>query len=278
VKWFGAFVLIHFGWRYAFWACTSLSFAIWWLIYFWQRNSPEDAGLDPIVSYESADIQTVSAAQTDGMTGLQYLRIAVNPVVLAMGASYFCIKFLRYELDSWLPAFFNELGLAKDQASYYSTGFDLAGMVGAILAGWALDRHFKGNWAKLCFVMALGMIVGYGSVLFFQNRLLMQAICFSFVGLMIYGPDTLLCGAAAVQVAGEKNGVAVAGIVNGLGSIGPVVQEKVISMLVGGNTQESIEHGIYQANVLTLCMSILFAVLMLVAMYRLKIAHRRNAS
>lgn len=70
----------------------------------------------------------------------------------------------------------------------------------------------------------------------------MVALCFGIVGFMLYGPDTLLCGAAAVQVAGEKNGVAVAGLVNGLGSLGPVVQEQVVGLLVRGHVQQGIRN------------------------------------
>ncbi len=48
-----------------------------------------------------------------------------------------------------------------------------------------------------------------------------------------------------IQVAGEKNAVAVAAIVNGIGSIGPVIQEEVIGWLMGG---ASIEIGMRNSN------------------------------
>ena len=83
-----------------------------------------------------------------------------------------------------------------------------------------------------------------------------MAVWFGLVGFMLYGPDTLLCGAASVQVAGEKNAVAVAGLVNGMGSIGSVVQEEVIGWLVRGHVTE----GVRNTNLLALAMSILMAV------------------
>jgi sugar phosphate permease len=189
-----------------------------------------------------------------------------------MGASYFCIKFLRYALDSWLPAFLNVQGLDVARASYYSQIFDLAGLFGVILAGLALDRLFRGNWALLCFCMALGAIGGYVAVIHAGGNPKLVAVCFGLVGFMIYGPDTLICGAASVQVAGEKNGVAVAGIVNGLGSVGPIVQEEVIGWLVRGD----VHAGIRNTNILALSMSILFACLMVVVMLRLYQARKIN--
>ena len=78
---------------------------------------------------------------------------------------------------------------------------------------------------------------------------------------MLYGPDSLLCGAASVQVAGEKNAVAVAGLVNGLGSIGPIIQEEVIGWLMSG---KSAETGMHNTNLLAIVMSILLVLFLTV--------------
>jgi sugar phosphate permease len=216
----------------------------------------------------------VQASQEDRITFSQYLTIASNPVIIAMGTSYFCVKFLRYALDSWLPAFLNIQGMDVARAAWYSQIFDFAGLAGAIVAGFLLDRVFRGNWAFLCFIMGLGMIVGYVAVIQLGTNPVAVAFCFGIVGFMIYGPDTLLCGAASIKVAGERNGVAVAGLVNGIGSIGPVVQEEVIGFLV----RDDVHVGIRNTNLLALSMSILFVLLMLVVMWRLRIARDHNSA
>ena len=43
----GGFLLGQWGWRWSFWGCTMLTLGVWALLYFWQRNKPEDVGLDP---------------------------------------------------------------------------------------------------------------------------------------------------------------------------------------------------------------------------------------
>ena len=91
------------------------------------------------------------------------------------------------------------------------------------------------------------------------------------MGFMLYGPDTLLCGAGSVVVAGERNAVAVAGLVNGMGSIGPVIQEQVIGRLLEGRGPEV---AIRNANILGLSMSILFVVFMLIITWRVHVMHR----
>jgi sugar phosphate permease len=63
--------------------------------------------------------------------------------------------------------------------------------------------------------------IGTGSVWLFGVGL---ALC----GFMLMGPDSLLSGVGAIDVGGKRTAVMAAGLINGLGSIGPVVQEEVI--------------------------------------------------
>lgn len=262
VKSIGGYLLGAYGWRYAYFGCTILAFAAWWLVALWQRNRPQDVGLPQIAEPgEDREDRAVQASTEERVSFREYLVLIANPIVPLMGVSYFCIKFLRYALDSWLPTFLNLQGFDLAKAAYYSQIFDIAGFGGAILSGWALDRLFRGRWAILCVVMGLGMIGGYVAVVELGGNPYALAFCFGIVGFMIYGPDTLLCGAAAVQVAGERNAVAVAGLVNGIGSLGPVIQEEVIGRLIGN---ADLAATIRSANLLTLSISIAFTVLMVV--------------
>lgn len=271
VKFAGGFLLQHYGWRWSFFGLTLLSALVWIIILIFQRNRPEDVGLTPIIEKagQENDYRAIRASQEVHLTTRQYFELALNPVVLTMGISYFCIKFLRYALDSWLPTFLQIQGMEKGAASYYSSIFDWAGLGGAIFAGLVLDRVFRGNWAALCFTMGLGMIASYLAVISFGTTPVAIAWCFGAVGFMVYGPDTLLCGAASVAVAGERNGVAVAGLVNGIASIGPIVQMEIIGWLA----RDDELAGIRNTNFLTLGMSITFTLLMIVMMWRLHVTH-----
>jgi len=262
----------HLGVRYSFLVCTLLAFGIWWLLFFWQRTKPQDVGLDSIVDVEHEVDQTVQASSAEQVSFGQYTRLILNPIIPLMGCCYFCIKFLRYALDSWLPTFLDLQGMDVGRAAYYSSIFDWAGLAGAILAGIALDRVFQGRWERVCLVMGFGMVVGYVTVLQFGWNPVALAVCFGLVGFMLYGPDTLLCGAGSVVVAGERNAVAVAGLVNGMGSIGPVIQEQVIGRLLEGR-----EPGIAirNSNMLGLSMSILFVVFMLMINWRVGLMHKK---
>ncbi|MCL4693655.1 MAG: MFS transporter [Candidatus Hydrogenedentes bacterium] len=262
------------SWRFTFLGCTAVAFVIWWIVYFWQRNKPQDVGLQPIVDVTADEEGRAIRASSEEHVGIrEYLRLATNPLIIAMGLGYFFIKFLRYALDSWLPTFLTLQGLSKQEAGLYSVFFDIGGILPCIFIGWVLDRYFKGDWARLTFIASIGLVLGYFCVLQFEANPLLVAICFGFVGFMIYGPDTLLCGAASVAVAGEMNGVAVAGLVNGIGSIGPIVQEIVIGRIISGDDRMA---NIHTTNLMAFWMSVAFAVMMLVVMWRVKAAHAGN--
>ncbi len=283
VKMLGGFLLGHYtamhdgqtGVRYAFLGCTLLAFGIWWLVFFFQRNRPEDVGLEPIVAPGHGEEQSVKASNAKDVSFSQYLQLITNPIIPLMGCCYFCIKFLRYALDSWLPTFLDLQGMDVAEAAYYSSIFDWAGLAGAILAGIALDVVFRGRWERVCLVMGIGMVIGYITVVMFGTNAVALALCFGLVGFMLYGPDTLLCGAGSVVVAGERNAVAVAGLVNGIASFGPVIQEQVIGRFLENQPPEI---AIRNANVMGLSMSILFVVFMLIINRRVAALRRVDQS
>jgi MFS transporter, OPA family, sugar phosphate sensor protein UhpC len=263
----------YIGVRYSFLGCTLMAFVIWWLLFFWQRNKPQDVGLAPIVNLEQQEDRSVKASVAEQVTFRQYLDLLLNPIVPLMGCCYFCIKFLRYALDSWLPTFLTLKGMEIGPAAYSSSIFDWAGLAGTILAGIALDRVFKGRWERLCLVMSMGTVVGYLAVLRFGENPYALACLFGFVGFMLYGPDTLLCGAGAVIVAGERNAVAVAGIVNGMGSIGPIIQEQTIGRLMEGREPAD---AVRIANMLGLYISALFVFFMACIALWASVVRRKN--
>lgn len=269
----GSLVMVSEGWRRLYLGCTAIAFVLWWVSYFWHRDTPQEVGLEPIVDPNAEDVRAIRQPGDGHVTLRDYITLAYNPVVLAMGMAYFCLKFLRYALDSWLPTFLSMEGLTGDQAALYSMFFDIGGIIPCALTGWALDRIFKGNWARLCFVGGVGLMGGYVLVVLFEANPLLVALSYGVVGFMLYGPDTVINGAAAVAVAGEKNAVALAALINGIGSIGPIVQEQLIPRLMAGKDDAA---SIHVSNQLALGMSVFFVLMMLLVMRRVHVAHRNN--
>jgi sugar phosphate permease len=51
------------------------------------------------------------------------------------------------------------------------------------------------------------------------------------IGFMAMGPDSLLSGSCAMDVGSRRQAVLAAGVINGFGSVGPILQEPVIGWL-----------------------------------------------
>jgi len=260
------------NWRYAFLGCTLVAALIWLLLLFWQRNEPEDVGLEKIIETECDETRPVHASTEDQITFKQYLALLANPVILSMGTCYFCLKFIRYALDTWTPTLLQVLHFDVGKSAYYSMIFDFVGIPGVLFAGWALDHWFKGKWTPLCLLMGIGMIIGYIFVVVLGGNPYLFAICCGLVGFMLYGPDSIVNGAAAMHVAGEKNTTAVTGIINGMGSLGAVIQSFVIGRLLEG------DNGMRNSNILGLGVSVAFVLLILLVIWQVKQAGKRNTA
>lgn len=62
----------------------------------------------------------------------------------------------------------------------------------------------------------------FGSTSLFANALAMSVI-----GFFVYGPDTLISGACSQDIGGAQQTGAVAGAINGIGSVGAILQGAV---------------------------------------------------
>lgn len=68
-------------------------------------------------------------------------------------------------------------------------------------------------------------LIGMSSLWLFGLGL---ALC----GFMMMGPDSLLAGVGAIDVGGRGGAIVAAGIINGLGSIGPIFQEELVGWIL----------------------------------------------
>jgi OPA family glycerol-3-phosphate transporter-like MFS transporter len=239
-KTFAAFMLAVASAAWSFWGASIVMFGVWILFWLYQRDQPEDVGLPGLV--EEVEIEVNSAEADRHQNGEEPWGRQVLLSVVFMGCCYFVFKFLRYALDSWSPLALKELfGLSDTRAGFVSTVFDWIGFVGVLFAGWASDRFFNGRRYQIIVGMTVGMvfafaflaIVGVQSVWAF-------GIGLSLCGFMLMGPDSLLSGVGAIDVGGRRRAVLAAGIINGLGSIGPILQEEIIGYLLDTRGYESV--------------------------------------
>ncbi|MEX2496363.1 MAG: hypothetical protein WD448_09755 [Woeseia sp.] len=111
--------------------------------------------------------------------------------------------------------------------------FDWVGFLGVLAAGFMSDKLFKGRRYQTIVLMTGGMLASFMFLAWSGGvSVWMFAIGLSLCGFMLMGPDSLLAGVGAIDVGGRKGAVVAAGLINGLGSIGPIFQEEIIGWIL----------------------------------------------
>lgn len=229
-----AFMLGAYGFRWAFFAGSLVLLAVWGYVLLNQRNRPEDVGLEPLVDPDERN----SAAAGGEATWTR--PVVIN--VLMLGLFYFNIKFIRYALWSWAPYLLQRhYGLAGAEAGFASTIFDVAGILGVIALGFLSDRLFGGRRVRLSFFFLLAMLASCVALyLLGEHSLVFFAVCLGLIGFSLYGPDAILTSAGAIDVGTRRTATLAAGIINGMGSVGSVVQEVIFGKVLAGDVSENV--------------------------------------
>jgi sugar phosphate permease len=217
-----------FGWlglAAPFWASSLVLLAVTVLFYFWAHEDPESRGLPPIEDEERSEADEAADARAASLDDATVMK-----TIIAMGLIYFGFKFIRYALDSWTALILEEhFHLTTSFAGYLSSAYDVVGFVGVVVAGYISDR---GSRVPVMFSMTVGCLVGTGLLYAMgQSSPVIFVALIGLIGFMATGPDALLSGASAIDVGSRRRAATSAGIINGLGSIGPIVQEPAIGWL-----------------------------------------------
>ncbi len=232
-----AWVAGKMGFEWSFFAGSTVLMAVWVFVYFNQRNRPEDVGLEPLDDPEEDALD--ERPKREGKVTWPR-EVVIN--IAIVGAFYFFVKFIRYALWSWAPYLLKtELGLETDEAGYLSTVFDLAGIGGVIVCGWMSDRLFDNRRASVALLFIIGMAVSCGLLYTVGTTgAFMFAVSLGLIGFTLYGPDALMTGAGAIDVGSARRATMAAGVINGMGSVGSVMQEFVLGTVLAEGSSSMV--------------------------------------
>ena len=230
-KGLAGFLLGWLGMAWSFFGSSILLFAITVAFVFLARERPQSVGLS-LEDHAEPDVPIPAAGRATWADAAP-LPPGFVASIGAMGLIYFGFKFLRYALDSWSALILSEhFTLSPEIAAYLSSAFDWVGFLGVIAGGYWSDRIAGSRRTPVIFYMTCGCLVftslmwliGLSSPYFFVALL-------GLIGFTQLGPDALLSGACAMDVGSRRQAALAAGVINGCGSIGPIVQEPLIAWI-----------------------------------------------
>ena len=217
------------NWRYAFFSTSLVVFGVWLMFVLWQKNKPEQAGLPSIEEYhgeKEAILDTHDQPEEEPEGSWKTIfAVLKNRMILLLGFVYFCLKPTRYAVLFYAPLYVNEkLGTGMGESGLISVAFEAAGPLGVIFGGYMSDKVFKSKRMPISIICLFALAI----VLFsFEHLALLRntwiiAGLLSAVGFLLYVPDSLISGTAAVDFGTKKGASTASGFINGCGSIGAI--------------------------------------------------------
>lgn len=153
-------VMLHFGWRAAFWCCAAIGLAaglVWYLVARdWPREHPWLRADERSLIEETVPLARSSSSETP----LSWKRILTEPNILCVTFSYFAYGYAAYIFFSWFFIYLSGVrGLNLRESAYYSMLPFLAMAAGSPLGGLLSDRwtRRRSKYAGRCVVAAIGM-------------------------------------------------------------------------------------------------------------------------
>ncbi|SNS56967.1 MFS transporter [Pseudomonas segetis] len=214
---------VYGNWRAAFISTAAVVAIVALLFFIFQRNRPQDVGLPPAEPLGETDEAAVQA-HPSFVSCLK--TIIKNRTVLVLGLAYFMLKPARYAILLWGPVMVYERmpEIGKVASAIVPSAFEVAGLAGPILIGLLSDKFFGARRFPACVISLIALtacLILFVPAMATGSVLVVVALLFM-MGLTLYGPDSMISGAAAIDFGKETAGTA-AGFVNGCGSVGAVL-------------------------------------------------------
>jgi sugar phosphate permease len=208
------FLAVRYGWRSAMFGPAVLMALV---------------GVLVLATLPTQNLAPVHESPSESVGRAQFRVFKIRALWL-YGASYFFIKLVRYALLLWLPYYLATVAnYSVEKSAYVASAFDLGGVVGVIFIGRLADRSRRFHKAALS-ALSIALLV---PVLWVYSRLgagntLLDVLVLALLGALLFGPDSLLSGAAAQELGGAAAPAMAVGFVNGLGSFGSVLQGLIV--------------------------------------------------
>jgi len=198
-------------------------------------HSPSELAISETSGTTEASKTSVGASspqsEQNQLTYAQLWRLKMVPELCWASC---CVKLVRYCMYMWLPMYlYQALEYTKYQAGYLSTVFEIGGVLGTTMLGFFVNRFLQGR-AIYGVMLAL-----FGSTVFmalFQYTghwgIMVNALFMFLAGACNCGVDPYLTGSIPAEIGERENAqAATAGLVNGFGGLGPIIEGPIVGWI-----------------------------------------------
>jgi MFS transporter, OPA family, sugar phosphate sensor protein UhpC len=218
------------AWQRGFWAPALLLSVVAAAYAVFTRNRPTDVGL-PEIDHGAS----VESSGPPPPGPLAFFQMLADPLVWAIAVGAAFSKIIRYSFLYWLPLYLTQkIHYSVSEAGYTSSIYEFVGFGGAVLAGYCSDKLMQSRRLPVVAIMFWGLALAcWIHPWMAATGRLGLAVSIALIGIMNFGPDTLLQGAAS-QDAGARWGVGTAsGFISGFGSVGQIFSPYLVAYVAG---------------------------------------------
>lgn len=207
------YLVQNHGWQSAFIVPALLVVGIAAFLFNRLRDTPQSIGLPSIEQHKGLITNPMENEEEHLPPKALILRVLNNRLLWYVCLANMFLYVVRMGVFNWAPTFLSELkGASLLSSGGQVAGFELAGMIGGIAAGWISDKFFSGRRGPVS-VIYMALLSG---CLFYlwcipAGNHLMNALAMMALGFLVYGPQ-VLAGVAAADFASKK----AVGMANGL--------------------------------------------------------------
>lgn len=219
-----AFLAQGWGWRYALYVPGVLCILVGFFIINRLRDTPQSLGLPPIEKFRNDYPETHQGDEEEKELSVKEIlveHVLKNRFIWILAISYFFVYIIRTGINDWSLLYLVEVkGYSLIAAGTTVSWFEVGGIFGSLVAGWASDKVFNGKRGPVNVLFSLGVIFALAALWFSPKSFLLldSALLFS-VGFLIFGPQMLI-GMAAAELAHKKAAATATGFIGWIAYIG----------------------------------------------------------
>jgi sugar phosphate permease len=222
----GPYLMTYYGWRSIFIIPGIIVLLGGIFVFKAISNRPEDEGFSAIVDEKNDSDPSVLSPKEIFMTHL-----LPNKYVWYVCLSTFFLYIVRMGFFFWAPMFLKEVkGVTLIQAGWVTAGFEIAGAIGGVAAGYISDRWFA-HRRGLIGTLYMGALILFLIYFWTTSGQHLYALTVStfFVGFFVYGSQ-VITGVLAADVVSKK---AVSSAVGLTGTFGYLASSIFSGVVIG---------------------------------------------
>lgn len=197
------FIAEHYNWRWCFFApaiaCTIAGVILFILL----RDTPSSVGLPEI------EVAGDTGKHGEDKSSPEYKafvkqQVFLNPYIWYISFANFFVYILRFAILDWGPTLLKEMKhFPLSKSGWMVGGFEVSGVIGMLIAGWATDKFFGSRGSRTCVFCMIGAALSM--LLFWKvgSTPTLATVFLAAAGFFIYGPQALI-GITAANLATRR--------------------------------------------------------------------------